>query len=68
MVTSFTLILFPGFSTDLNSALQMFGISKEHLGNILKEKIFKKVFDGKVVFVLKVCDLIITNIDPVITK
>ena len=35
----------------------------EHLGNILKEKKFFKVLDGKVVFVLKVYDLIITNVD-----
>ena len=41
----------------------MFGTSREHLGNILKEKIFLKVLDEKVVFVLKVYDLIITNVD-----
>ena len=41
----------------------MFGISREHLGNSLKEKIFLKVLDGKVVFVLKVYDLIITDVD-----
>ena len=41
----------------------MFGTSSEHLGNILKEKIFLKVLDGKVVFVLKVYDLIIANAD-----
>ena len=41
----------------------MFGTSSEHLGNILKEKIFLKVLDGKVVFVLEVYDLIITNAD-----
>ena len=41
----------------------MFGTSGEHLGNILKGKIFLKVLDGKVVFVLKVYDLIITNVD-----
>ena len=41
----------------------MFGTSREHLGNILKEKIFLKVLDGKVVFVLKVYDLIMTNVD-----
>ena len=31
--------------------------------NILKEKIFKNVLDGKVVFMLKVYDLIIINVD-----
>ena len=41
----------------------MFGTSKEHLGNILKKNIFLKVLDGKVVFVLKVYDLIIINVD-----
>ena len=41
----------------------MFGTSRKHLGNILKENIFLKVLDGKVVFVLKVYDLIITNAD-----
>ena len=50
----------------------MFGTSSEHLENILKEKIFQKVLDGKVVFVLKVFGLIIINVDflaiPVITK
>ena len=43
-----------------------FGTSREHLGNILEEKIFLKVLDGKVVFVLKahdLYDLIITNVD-----
>ena len=41
----------------------MFGISREHLGNILKEKIFLKVLDGKVVFMLKLYNLVITNVD-----
>ena len=41
----------------------MFETSSEHLGNILNEKIFLKVLVGKVVFVLKVYDLIITNVD-----
>ena len=41
----------------------MFGTSREHLENILKEKTFFKVLNGKVVFVLKVHDLIITNVD-----
>ena len=41
----------------------MLGTSREHLGNILKEKIFLKVLDGKVVFMLEVYDLVITNVD-----
>ena len=41
----------------------MFGTSREHFGNILKEKIFEKVLDGKVVLVLKVYDLIIVYVD-----
>ena len=41
----------------------MFRTSREHLGNILKENIFLKVLDGKVVFVLIVYELIITNVD-----
>ena len=44
-------------------SVAMFGTTREHLGNILKEKIFLKVLDGKVVFVLKVYDLRITNVD-----
>ena len=40
----------------------MFETSSEHLGNILKEKVFQKVLDGKVVFVLKVYGLVITNV------
>ena len=44
-------------------SVTMFGTSKEHLGNILKKNIFLKVLDGKVVFVLKVYDLIIINVD-----
>ena len=46
----------------------MFWRSREHLGNILKEKIFLKVVDGKVVFVLKVYDLIITNVDLLVNS
>ena len=44
-------------------SVAIFGTSREHLGNILKEKIFSKLLDGKVVFVLKVYDLIVTNGD-----
>ena len=41
----------------------MFGTSREHIGNLLKEKLFLKVLVGKVVFMLKVYDLIIKNVD-----
>ena len=41
----------------------MLGTSREHLGNILKEKIILKFLDGKVVFVLNVYDLIIKYVD-----
>ena len=41
----------------------MFRTSREHLGNILKEKIYENVLDGKVVFVLKVYDLMILTVD-----
>ena len=41
----------------------MFETSREHLGNILKKNFFLKVLDGEVVFMLKVYDLIITNVD-----
>ena len=41
----------------------MFRTSREHVGNILKRNIFKKIIDGKVVFVLKMYDLTITNVD-----
>ena len=44
-------------------SVAMFETSREHLGNILKEIIFLKVLNGKVVFVSKVYDLIITNVD-----
>ena len=47
------------YSLSAPSALQCSG----HSGNILKKKNFEKVLDGKVVFVLKVYDLIISNID-----
>ena len=44
-------------------SVAVFGTSRKHLRNILKEKIFSKVLGGKVFFVLKVYDLIITNVD-----
>ena len=41
----------------------MFGTSREHIGNILREKIFWKVLEEKGVFVINLYDLIITNVD-----
>ena len=41
----------------------MFLASREHLGNMLKKIFFQKILDEKVVFVLKVYDLRITNVD-----
>ena len=41
----------------------MLRTSREHLENIFKENTFKKILDGKVVFVLKMYDLTKTNID-----
>ena len=49
--------------TECSPSVTMFGTSREHLGSILKKKTLQKVLDGKVVFVLKVYDLIIANID-----
>ena len=53
----------PGIFAECSLSVAMFGTSRELLGNILKERIFLKVLHGKVVFVLKVHDLIITNVD-----
>ena len=44
-------------------SVAIFGTFREHLGNILIEKIFLKVLNGNVVFVLKVYDFIIINVD-----
>ena len=44
-------------------SVSMFETFSEYLGNILKEKIFLKVLDGIVVFVLKLYDLIIANVN-----
>ena len=44
-------------------SVSMFETFSEYLENILKEKIFLKVLDGIVVFVLKLYDLIIANVD-----
>ena len=52
-----------GIFVECSLSVAMFGTSRQHLGNILKEKIFSKFLDGKVVFMLNVYDLIITNVD-----
>ena len=44
-------------------SVAMFRASREHLGNMLKEIFLKKILDEKVVFMLKVYDLTITNVD-----
>ena len=44
-------------------SVAMFETSREHLENILKEKIFLKVLKGKFAFALKVYDLTIRNVD-----
>ena len=41
----------------------MFRASREHLGNMLKENFFQNIIDEKVVFMLQVYDLTITNVD-----
>ena len=45
------------------SSVAMFRASREQLGNMFKENIFKKILNGKVAFLLKVYDLMITNVD-----
>ena len=40
----------------------MFRASREHLGNMLKERFFQNIIDEKVVFMLQVYDLTITNV------
>ena len=53
----------PEILGECSLSVALFRASREYLRNILKENIFKKVLDGKVVFVLKVCDLTKTNVD-----
>ena len=50
----------PGIFSECSLSVAMFRASREHLKNILKEN---TIFDGKVVFMLKVFDLTITNVD-----
>ena len=53
----------PGIFAQCPLSVEMFGTYREQLGNILKEKIFWKILDGKAVFVLQVYDLIIANVN-----
>ena len=53
----------PGMFTECSISVAMLRASREHLGNILKENIFKKILDRKIVFVLKVYDLTTANVD-----
>ena len=48
---------------ECSGRVTVFGTSREHLGNILRKNFLLKVLDGEVVFMLKVYDLIITNVD-----
>ena len=59
---------YSGNIPECSFSVALFGTSREHLGNILKEKIFKKIHDEKVVFVLKVYHLIITNVDLLVNS
>ena len=52
----------PGIFAVCSLNVTMFRTPRQHLGNILKKK-YIKVLDGKVVFVLKEYDLIITIVD-----
>ena len=53
----------PEILAECSLNVAMFRTSRKHLENILEEKISQKVIDEKVIFLLKVYDLIITNID-----
>ena len=46
----------------------MFRASREHLGNILEGNIFLKILNVKVVFVLKVYDLTIANVNHLVNS
>ena len=52
-----------GIFAECSLCVAMFRAFRKHLGNILKENMFKKLLNGNVVFVLKVYDLAITNVD-----
>ena len=53
----------PGIFAECSLSVAMFETSRKHLENTLKEKVFWKVLDGKVVFGSKVYNLIIKNDD-----
>ena len=53
----------PRILTECSLNVVMFGTYKEHLEIILKGNIFNKNLNGKVAFVLKMYDLMITNAD-----
>ena len=52
-----------GIFTECPLSVAMFQASREHLGNMLRQNIFQKILGGKVLFVLKVYDLTIKNVD-----
>ena len=62
----------PGKFAECSLNVAMFRTSREHLENILTENIFQQIVDGKVAFVLKIYDLMKTNVDfwqiPIITE
>ena len=58
----------PGIFSECSLSVAMFRTSREHLGNILEENIFKKILNGKVVFVLKVYNLTMTNVDLLVNS
>ena len=57
-----------GIFAECSLSVTMFGTPRELLANILKENVFFKVLDGKVVFVLKEYDWIITNVDVLVNS
>ena len=59
---------YSGIFAECSLSVAMFRASGEHLGNILEENTFKKILNGKVVFVLKVYDLMMTNNDLLVNS
>ena len=53
----------PGIFVECSLSVAIFQASREHLGNVLKKNNNLKIFDEEVVFVLKVYDLAVTNVD-----
>ena len=58
----------PGIFAECSLSVAMFRASKEHLRNILKKNIFKKILNGKIAFVLKVYDLTMSNVDILVNS